>query len=421
MTADKNKHIQVKPGVVSIYQRERSAVWQCMFKAKDGRWRRRTTGEVDQAKAFDAALRIYYEAEVKIDNNLPINVKRFDSVADAVVQQLQEALDKGQGKASYPSYITAINVHLKPFFGKHNIDSINADLLSKFDVWRRKRAGRQLASSTITNHNTALNRIFDFAELHGWVTRATRPALVNRGVRARARPAFTREEYAKLIRKLPHWVRQARTERSSMMRELLNDYVLVLANTGIRHGTEAMNLKWRNIDWHVKDGQRYLRLHVNGKTGERTAIARHNTEDFLRRIQLRFDDLKHMSFDELIAARVDQHVFRLADGTQTANLNQTFDTLMDDTGLAVGAGGEQRRTLYSFRHMYATFQILDKVGIHELARQMGTSVAMLEEHYSKLTPELMADTFAGPRMGPRRKRSGSANEVAGKSDKTQQT
>ena len=48
---------------------------------------------------------------------------------------------------------------------------------------------------------------------------------------------------------------------------------------------------------------------------------------------------------------------------------------------------------------YATFQLMDGVGIHELAVQMGTSVAMLEQHYSKLTPELMAETFAGPKMG----------------------
>jgi integrase len=36
--------------------------------------------------------------------------------------------------------------------------------------------------------------------------------------------------------------------------------------------------------------------------------------------------------------------------------------------------------------------------IHELARQMGTSVAMLEQHYSKITPELVAEKFAGQRQ-----------------------
>lgn len=53
------------------------------------------------------------------------------------------------------------------------------------------------------------------------------------------------------------------------------------------------------------------------------------------------------------------------------------------------------RTLYSLRHTYATLALTSGIGVHELARQMGTSVAMLERHYSKLTPELVAERFGG--------------------------
>ena len=41
----------------------------------------------------------------------------------------------------------------------------------------------------------------------------------------------------------------------------------------------------------------------------------------------------------------------------------------------------KRRTIYSLRHTYATFRIDDEVNPHLLARQMGTSIAMLESHY----------------------------------------
>ena len=30
-------------------------------------------------------------------------------------------------------------------------------------------------------------------------------------------------------------------------REVLRNYVLFLANTGMRHGTEALNLKWKPL------------------------------------------------------------------------------------------------------------------------------------------------------------------------------
>ena len=45
----------------------------------------------------------------------------------------------------------------------------------------------------------------------------------------------------------------------------------------------------------------------------------------------------------------------------------------------------KRRVLYSLRHTYATIALqIDKVEIHTLALQMGTSVGMIEQHYSHL-------------------------------------
>ena len=35
------------------------------------------------------------------------------------------------------------------------------------------------------------------------------------------------------------------------------------------------------------------------------------------------------------------------------------------------------------------FRKMNGIGIHELARQMGTSVKMIEAHYSKITPEIL--------------------------------
>lgn len=52
------------------------------------------------------------------------------------------------------------------------------------------------------------------------------------------------------------------------------------------------------------------------------------------------------------------------------------------------------RTLYSLRHTYATAELLAGTDIHTLAKQMGTSVTMLERHYSKLTATLAAGRLA---------------------------
>jgi hypothetical protein len=52
-----------------------------------------------------------------------------------------------------------------------------------------------------------------------------------------------------MIRKLPHWIKQGKAGKPTDMRYLMRDYVLILANTGMRHGTEALNLNCK----HTKD------------------------------------------------------------------------------------------------------------------------------------------------------------------------
>jgi integrase len=75
-------------------------------------------------------------------------------------------------------------------------------------------------------------------------------------------------------------------------------------------------------------------------------------------------------------------------------IDGAFKRLMKDSGLGLSLDG-QMRTLYSLRHTYATLELLEnKTDIHTLARQMGNSAAMIEKHYSKLTPTMAAEHLA---------------------------
>ena len=71
---------------------------------------------------------------------------------------------------------------------------------------------------------------------------------------------------------------------------------------------------------------------------------------------------------------------------------------MRDTGLLTCPRTGQDRTLYSLRHTYATFSLLnDGMDVHTLAVQMGTSILMIERHYSHLTPRLKKEMLTGKR------------------------
>ena len=179
---------------------------------------------------------------------------------------------------------------------------------------------------------------------------------------------------------------------------LLRDYILILANTGMRHGTEAENLCWKHISLFEDKGLKYLEMSVTGKTGRRDIICRAGTINYLKRIQSRCPDIADMSFEQLIKARLEQPVFRLPDGTASANLRQTFKIFMKDSGLLTCPRTGQDRTLYSLRHTYATFSLLnDGMDVHTLAVQMGTSILMIERHYSHLTPRLKKEMLTGKR------------------------
>ena len=66
----------------------------------------------------------------------------------------------------------------------------------------------------------------------------------------------------------------------------------------------------------------------SGKTGRRDIICRAGTINYLKRIQSRCPDIAHLSFEQLIKSKLDEPVFRLPDGTASANLRQTFRILM---------------------------------------------------------------------------------------------
>jgi hypothetical protein len=184
-------------------------------------------------------------------------------------------------------------------------------------------------------------RVFKLAVPRNWLSEEQMPKFKYEGTKSQARPGFTRREYYELARNLRHWADSGITDKgtsrnggvgdkklresTSMNRELLRDYVLILANTGARHGTAMAELRWKDIDWYIdRENKAYVQMILDGKTGNRQLIARHKVVTYLKRIQSRFDDLSKYSFDELLRARVDEYVFRLRNGSLPKTLDRNF-------------------------------------------------------------------------------------------------
>ncbi|MDC0012948.1 site-specific integrase [Octadecabacter sp.] len=381
---------------LTIYRRGHSGRWQARVKLANGEWHRFSTGTTDKGEATEIALKQYYTVDFRTKNKLPPSTRKFRRVAEFAKQRMQEELTADGGHVVFRDYITAIDRYLIPYFGKMDIASIKFKDLQAFDTWRTQKLGRQAAHSTINTHNSALNRVLDEAEQRGWITSSIRPSLINKGKSADSRGSFTDEEYKFIYTKMRTWYQSAHREDTRETRAVLRNYILFLANTGVRHGTEALGLKWKNISWFTKDDERFLTIYVSGKTGGRELIARDNTEQYLDRQRAMNEGLANQTFDDVLAAKIDDYVFKTRSGRVVTlfNLARSFKAFLREHDMETSSDGKTR-TLYSWRDFYATAGLHKGTSTHILSKQMGNSTQMLDRFYSKLSPKLNAELHSG--------------------------
>lgn len=387
--------VHILEGQATLFQRPTSPIWHVRYKAH-GKWERQTTKCEDLREAKQKATDIVLDARFKEKNNLPVVNKRVKSVARLTIRRLEEMIASGRGKATYKTYIQAIEKYVIPLLGNHNIDKIDNAVLAKFERQRIELMGKTPSASVINNHNSALNQVFDEALARGYMTKFQVPLLRNDGIKTERRPDFTLDEYKQIYKKMRVWEREARKGNETVLRGVLRDYILVLANTGIRAGTEAMNLKWKHITHFEEKRVKYLAMHVSGKTGGREVIARHSTAYYLNRLRCRKVEWREGGFEDFLKLKKDEYVFRVAGKDMTNTFGKMFARFLERNDLLYDTKTGKERTLYSLRHYYATMALTyERMSVYTLAKHMGTSVKMIEQHYGHVQLRKKAHEIAG--------------------------
>ena len=383
----------LRDGEVVLYRRQRSRVWQCKYKLFTGKWVRISTRKTVLEHAVRVATELYDEARYRERMGLAPVQKSFAEIARVTLEELRRDLAAGTGKKIYADYISIIERYFVPFFGERHLHTLTHQHVGEFERWRNHKMGKTPKSSTLMNFASAFSRVCSTAIQRGWISEhVPLPKMSRRGAKGTTRPAFAVVEVAQLRVFMGKWEQGGMTEIDRLNRPLLCDYVNFLLLTGMRHGTESMNIKWQHCEWYESEGVRYLRVWVSGKTGGRYLIAKHEAVAVLARLHAAQKDIAAQALDKVMG-RVNHYLFRNAACMRPKRFNGMFERLVRDAGLLTNSVGE-RRTLYSLRHTYATAELLAGTDIHTLAKQMGTSVLMLERHYSKLTATMAADRLA---------------------------
>jgi integrase len=414
-------HVLIAHSLV-IFQRPRSTVWQCRYQV-DGKWQRESTKQYDLKKAKATAHDLLVEANVRKKLKAAPITRTFKDIAKQAILRMEKEIADGDGKSMYKEYISIIENYLNNFFGKYKVDAISHQLIEEFDEWRIKRMGSVPTHSTILNHNAALNRVFDEAIYRGFMYEINRPKLLAIGKKSERKPAFDIEEVRALSANFDNWIDRARTD-SIEIRRLLRDCVIILLDTGMRPGVEINELLWSQIEIKLypenseanldpklidpneppsEDESIWINPNITAilkikksKTGPRDIVGRSPTVSTLREIAKRnyamdlLDVIKRYPREKIIAYR-ELVTDRQKDSDRDAKLkdptsfSRLFDTYLKEHNLLIDPITNKRRVLYSLRHTYATISLqFDNVDIHTLSVQMGTSVGMIEKHYSHL-------------------------------------
>jgi integrase len=147
------------------------------------------------------------------------------------------------------------------------------------------------------------------------------------------------------------------------------------------------NLTWGDIELRQKYDKIVFLITVRkGKTtkhtGARTVVCREEVLWAFERLRERFPNRKPKDL-----------LFKLEDGSKTKELSRAFDKLIIENDLKESPRG--KRTLYSLRHTYITWQLMNQLPAQIIAKQCGTSIQMLEQHYSHVMPEMFTNELSG--------------------------
>ena len=386
-------------GRVVIYQRRR---------AKDGSinptWYMRllpngtdkyfvkSTRNINEFEAGKVALQKYEEFQVRALSGASIHQKAFSAVYEEWKKDYPTSVGSKRKKEYIHKDIAVLGAYPYQFFVEQKKDLPIEDLddtkIFDFYSWRRENTFRNgkkhiPADDTLRKEMNLLTSLLTFAARKKYIVEV--PKLSAPSVEDNRRPAFTDAEYVELGKAAARWEKQAKHPSVRRDRFYLRHYFLILTNSGIRVG-EARDLCWGNIYPQSRPEGHFVVANVVGKTSTSTGrdvILDPRCERYLERLyDWRRDELGKDPDPS-------EPIFCHKDGKAVGSYKKSFASLLEYASLTYNTRG-QKRVLYSLRHTYAT-RTLRRAPVYFVAKNMGTSVKMIERFYGQANLQQTAD------------------------------
>lgn len=370
-------------GRVVIYKRDdlKNPKWQVRIRVPNATGYKTVSAKTDDRREAERfALDLYEDLYLHVKAGGSIQSRTFKQVFEEW-KKVVTTMGHTRKGGSWDGTIERIETYALRFFGSMKIESIGAKEFADFWVWRKSNYNRtKPTNGTLRRERTSILPVFKFAVTRGYIQAV--PDTDPPKAPLERRPTFTQDEWRKIYTKARAWVKEGESLATWRQRFMTQQYVLVLANTGLRVG-ELRGLRWSDLRTvRTNDGTRLV-AEVRGKTGAREVVFQDGADEYVKRIyDLRLEEIGS-------APPNDQVIFCHKDGSPIQTMKTAFNSLLDFAGIPVKRNGGSR-TIYSLRHFYATMRLSNDTNPFLLAKQMGTSVEMLEKFYGQTVSSELA-------------------------------
>lgn len=383
-------------GLVQVYKRGASRFWQCSASI-DGRQYRVSTKEEDLPQAKQFAEDWYLGLRGKARAGLLKTEKTIKEVAEQFLKEYQVITEGQRSPRWVEGHGIRIRLHLLPFFGQLGVSEVTPGKVQEYRVHRAttSKSGKPPARSTMHDEIVTLRLILKTATRHGWLTHLPdlSPPYRTQG-KIVHRPWFSPEEYKQLYTATRTHAKAAYSHRR-WNAEQVHDYVLFLANTGLRPD-EAKNLQHRDVTV-VNDrdsGQRILEIEVRGKRGVGFCKSMPGAVEPYQRLLKRAKPVllgrqsRRRGGSAPAALLAPLEYPKATDTVFPGNHIKLFNGVLDRAGLKVDRDGN-KRTAYSLRHTYICMRLMEGADIYALAKNCRTSVEMIQKFYAAHIKDLL--------------------------------
>ncbi len=357
------------------------------------------------------AFREHDRLQLRHEEGLSVIEKSFSQVGKEYLKRKKRQAQAGNfSEANYQTISNFLVNQAEPYFSTKNIASIRKKDIEGFLEHVEDTSSRGVSWLTLNKYRSYLRQVFKFAHEREYITEGQIPPIKNEGRRGKnkedmRRPAFSYKQVEMIREQGLKWARNGkRTIKSKQNRWLLYNYALFIAHTGLRPGLEAETLRFEHVLGVSLKGTKHVVYSIavqEGKTGPRITFTDSVGYFYVENMHRdRFDDVP---IGELSKATSGRFIFRRPDGGVSKNIEKQFARMLealererqpDEPSLVQDPLGRPY-TLYSLRHFYATQKAAEgEVPLASLAKYMGTSMFMFEQHYIQMNPETFKDEVA---------------------------